>query len=61
MEDLFTTPELLPEQVQEILNSFAEKDGDGYKNCAALVEDLEKVGYTCEYYLDAVPFNLKKI
>ena len=32
----------------------------GKKNII-LVADLEAVGYTCDYYLDALPFNLQKI
>jgi hypothetical protein len=26
-----------------------------------MVTELESVGYTCDYYLDAVPFDLRKI
>lgn len=54
-------PESLPQELQDVLNAFAEKDGDGYENCAELVKELNKIGYTCEYYLDAQPYNLRKI
>ena len=65
MQDLFDTPELLPANVQEIINRYGEKlingDGDGYEVCAQLVAELETVGYTCDYYLDAQPFGLQKV
>ena len=65
MQDLFDTPELLPANVQEIVNRYSEKlingDGDGYTVCAEFVAELETVGYTCDYYLDAEPFNLQKL
>jgi hypothetical protein len=65
MQDLFETPGLLPANVQEIVNRYSEKlingDGDGYTVCAELVAELETVGYTCDYYLDAEPFNLEKL
>ncbi len=57
--DLFEQFETLPQEVQDVLNEywFAEND---YDTCMDLVEHLEKVGYTCDYGLDAVPFNLRK-
>jgi DNA repair protein RadC len=32
-----------------------------YENCQALQQELENVGYTIDYDLDAVPYNLRKI
>lgn len=62
LNDLFhEDPESLPIAVQEILKAFTEKEIENYDDCAQLVKDLEKVGYTCDYYLDAQPFNLRKI
>lgn len=58
--DLFETPELLPKEVQDIINNFNEKE-QSYDNCSKLVEDLEKVGYTCDYGLDGVPYDLKEM
>lgn len=60
MNDLFETPELLPNNVQEILNKFSEMDNT-YEECEELVSELNQVGYTCDYYLDAVPYDLRKI
>jgi hypothetical protein len=58
--DLFETPELLPKEVQEVLEKYSEMDNT-YENCNTLIDELNKVGYTCEYYLDGIPTNLKKL
>ena len=60
MVDLFNTPEILPIEVQIILHKYYEMD-DTYENCGNLVDELEQVGYTCDYYLDAEPFDLRKL
>jgi hypothetical protein len=60
MIDLFEHLELLPIEVLSILEKYSELD-ENYENCANLVYELEEVGYTCEYYLDAEPYNLRNI
>lgn len=60
MNDLFETPELLPLDVQAILVKYSNKDFN-YNNCGNLVDELELVGYTCEYGLDAIPYDLIKL
>lgn len=59
-KDLFEDVESLPQDVQDLLDDNSTMELD-YENCIRLVSELEKLGYTCEYDLDAVPFNLKKI
>lgn len=62
MIDLFSTPDALPSEVLSIIGKFEDLHFDlSYDNCADLVKQLNSVGYTCEYGLDAVPFNLQKI
>jgi len=58
--DLFERPEELPQEVQDVINSFAQADTT-YETCDNLIEALNKVGYTCEYGLDAVPYDLMKL
>ena len=58
--DLFEQYDDLPQNVKDVLNKFEEADKT-YINCQALVDDLEKIGYTCDYGLDASPFDLKKL
>lgn len=56
--DLFERPDELPEEVQQIINEFQDQT---YEECEKLLHELEKVGFTFDYYLDAVPCNLRKI
>jgi hypothetical protein len=32
-----------------------------YENCNNLITELESIGYTCDYGLDTIPFDLKKL
>ena len=57
--DLFQTPELLPQNIQDLINSYGEIET--YQDCESLLKTLKPLGYSFEYYLDAVPFNLNKI
>jgi hypothetical protein len=59
-QDLFNTPELLPQKVKDILAKYDEM-GTSYDTCNNLIKELEQVGYTCEYGLDGIPYELKKI
>lgn len=61
--DLFDDWEMLPADVTSVLLKHQSNDQDSYTyvECEALVKDLEKIGYTCDYGLDAIPFGLKKI
>lgn len=58
-QDLFDNWEELPKEVLEVLNKYL--DDLNYQQCEDMLKEMESVGYTFEYYLDAVPFNLKKI
>lgn len=60
MSDLFETPELIPENVQEILDTF-DDDKNGYLELKRILDELEPLGYTFDYGLDAVPYELRKI
>ena len=57
------TPEewdALPEHIKEICGTFNE-DEDSYQECAKIQDRLQSVGWTCDYYLDGVPFDVKPI
>jgi hypothetical protein len=58
--DLFNDWENLPEEVQAILDKYRDWEND-YRVCEELLKELKAVGYTFEYGLDAVPFNLRKL
>lgn len=50
----------LPIEVTDVFDNEDMNDLD-YTMLARMVENLEKIGWTMEYYLDAEPFNLHKI
>jgi hypothetical protein len=58
MTDLFETPELIPNNVMSILETFEDNT---YDECDRIKNELEHIGYTFDYYLDAEPFNLRKL
>jgi len=54
----------LPKSVQYLIISFEnrrEQGLDAYKNCALLVEQLNAIGWTCDYGLDGEPYDFKKL
>lgn len=53
--DLFDDIESLP---QEVLSKHLIDD-ETYENCSILVAELNQVGYTCDYGLDASPYDLR--
>lgn len=59
MKDLFDTPELIPSEVQAILETFDEDKPNTYLELDRLVNELENIGYTFDYYLDAEPYGLR--
>ena len=61
--DLFEHYEDLPDEVNELIAKFEtdKQNIDGYECCKNLVKALEKIGYTCEYGLDGIPYNLQKL
>ena len=60
IRDLFETPELLPKNVQKILEKNENMDLN-YTSCRNLIDQLEAVGYTCDYGLDAIPIYLRQL
>lgn len=58
--ELFEYPEKLPAEIKEILDWYSNNECR-YEDCKELIEKLNKVGYTCDYYLDGELHNFKKI
>lgn len=58
--DLFETPELIPNEVKIILDSYDEVD-DSYEEIERILKKIENLGYTFDYGLDAVPYGLRPI
>lgn len=61
MKDLFETPELIPSDVQAILESFDEESPNTYAELNRLVNELEVIGYTFDYFINADPYGLRPI
>jgi hypothetical protein len=61
MKDLFETPELIPDAVQTILESFDEDAPNTYLELDRLTHALNAIGYTFDYFLDAEPYGLRPI
>lgn len=60
MRDLFEYPETWPVNLRAILARYFAKDST-YENLINLETELVKIGYSIEFGLDCVAFNLQKI
>lgn len=64
MQDLFENPEALPNEIQAILSRFNTLEiekGIEYTDLINMAKEMAIYGYEFEFYLDCVPYNLKKI
>ena len=60
MLDLFEYPETWPANLRAILTRYLTKE-QNYTNLKQLENELLKIGYSIEYGLDCVAYNLQKI
>lgn len=60
MKDLFETPELIPKNVQDILETFSD-EANAYWELERMLKQIEPLGYTFDYGLDADPYGLRPI
>lgn len=60
-KDLFQHIEELPESAQKIYRKYEKYSDLTYKQCEKFLKEMEYVGYTFEYYLDAQPYDLRPI
>jgi hypothetical protein len=60
MEDLFEYPEQWPAKLRALLLTYITKE-QNYTNILQLERDLKKLGYSIQYGLDCVAYNLQKI
>jgi hypothetical protein len=61
--DLFEERDGMPYQVQEVLERYEDEYGEDitYEALLQMQEDMENVGYTFDYGLDAIPYGLRPI
>ena len=60
MLDLFEYPETWPVDLRALLFEYIAKD-QTFANILQLEKDLKKLGYSIEYGLDCMAYNLQKI
>jgi hypothetical protein len=60
MQDLFEYPEKWPANLRAVLFAYIAKE-QNYTNLLQLETDLEKIGYSIQYGLDCVAYNLQKV
>lgn len=64
MKDLFEHYQEQPEPLKAICDKWSDKEckeGLDYNDCKAFLQEVEAIGYTFDYGLDAEPFNLRKL
>jgi inorganic pyrophosphatase len=64
MNDLFECPELLPKNIKTILSRYNDleiKKGIQYADLIQMGKEMAENGYSFDFYLDCIPYNLKKI
>lgn len=60
--DLFEDYDNIPPKVQKILDKYQEGiEGEDYQELQKAKDELEKIGYTFEFYLDGTAYDLRKI
>ena len=59
--DLFEDYENIPKEVDAIIKKYNYFEDATYKDLDECLKELEAIGYTFDYYLDAQPYNLRKI
>lgn len=63
-KDLFENPETLPKKIQAIFsryNALEIEKGIEYSDLINMGKEMSIYGYSFDFYLDCVPYNLKKI
>lgn len=62
-EDLFENPDRIPAPVTAILERYWEEHGDmmDYSDTQRMLGEIEKEGYTFDYYLDNQPYGLRPV
>jgi hypothetical protein len=63
-KDLFETPSKLPKKVKAILRQYNDLEmekGIQYADLIRMGKEMAENGYSFDFYLDCVPYNLQKI
>jgi hypothetical protein len=58
--DLFERPEKWPAKLRALIDNYNQSNQD-YQELLSLLNSCEKIGFSFEFGLDSIPYNLKKI
>lgn len=53
--------EYLPKKVKDVVDTFDDNSCDLYSECRRIVQRLNEIGWTADYYLDGALFDIKPI
>lgn len=59
-QDLFDHYENLPKNLLDILHKYQDNEDLNYITIEQMLKEVNEIGYTFEYYLDCIPYNLQK-
>ena len=59
--DLFEQYDQQPPELKKVVDFWQQKEELTYQDCRDFLSDVEAIGYTFDYGLDAMPFELKPI
>lgn len=59
--DLFENLDFVPATVAKVINKNLPDEGANYEQLYETKKQLNELGYTFDFGLDAVPFNLRKL
>ena len=60
--DLFVVQDKIPQKVQDVLDDYVEYGEDiTYEQLMSMQRDMERVGYTFDFGLDAIPYGLRPL
>ena len=63
-KDLFEHPNELPDNIQAILRQYNDLEierGIQYADLIQMGKEMAENGYSFDFYLDCIPYNLQKI
>ena len=61
LKDLFEEYNELPTNILNLMDKHLVESSLSYEECEQFLKEANAIGYTFEYGLDGVPYNLQKI
>ena len=61
LTDMFEHLDECPREVQKVVEKYSDIESLEYYELETFLSELNEIGWTFEYYLDGIPFNLQPI